>query len=360
MRRYYGLAGTFRFTPVGAPARLRWARVGHRMARQPRSAASPMPPAQLLPSRRRRTVLRLSAAAFGLLVGLALLAQFWPKPDRALVSKTLQSPADLAPLPSRAITLLVIGSDADRLGVSQNGAAPAGLANADSLLLVRVNPEGPTQLLSLAPELAVNLPGQSKSQSLGSLYRQGGVALTAEALRELLGLQAHEPDRYLVLSRSALRRLVDDLGGIEVNPPQAMRYRDRSQKLSISLPAGLQYLKGEQVEQLLRYRDPQQPVESRLVNQQETLRALLRSLAQPAQLFNLPGLVGGLQAELATNLSEAEALSLLAASLSRVDALTYSTLPLAPAKPSHGGLRQLASGVQPPLWPPAGAASQRP
>ena len=269
-----------------------------------------------------------------------------------------RQPRSASPMPPAQ--LLVIGSDADRLGASQNGAAPAGLANADSLLLVRVNPDGPTQLLSLAPELAVNLPGQSKSQSLGSLYRQGGVALTAEALRELLGLEAHEPDRYLVLSRSALRRLVDDLGGIEVNPPQAMRYRDRSQKLSISLQAGLQHLKGEQVEQLLRYRDPQQPVESRLVNQQETLRGLLRSLAQPAQLFNLPGLVGGLQAELATNLSEAEALSLLAASLSRVDALTYSTLPLAPVKPSHGALRQLASGAQAPLWPPAGSASQRP
>ena len=338
---------------------MRWAKVNYLMARQSRSA-SPGPPAQPRPSRRRRTVVRLGAAAFGLAMGVGLLAQLWPRPDRSLVSRALQTPADLAPLPSRAISLLVIGSDAERLGTAQNGAAPLGPANADSLLLVRVNPAGPTQLLSLAPELAVQLPGQSKGQSLGSLYRLGGVALTAEALRELLGLEAHEPDRYLVVSRAALRSLVDGLGGIEVNPPQAMRYRDRAQKLTISLQAGLQYLKGQQVEQLLRFRDPRQPVESRLDDQQETLRGLLRTLAQPAQLANLPGLIGGIKAELATNLSDAEALSLLAASLSRVDAVTYSTLPLAPAKPSHGALRQLAASAQPPLWPPPALPAANP
>ena len=309
------------------------------------------------PNRRQRAAVRIGAAAIGVGLGVGTLGLVWPKPDRSLDTRQQLTPADLAKPPSRPVTVLVIGIDGERLGDGVNGAAPRGAANADALLLVRVNPDAPTQVLSLPPELAVKLPGQSQPLALGSLYRLGGAALVGDAVRELVGMDSTEPDRYLVLSRSALRNLVDDLGGIEASPSQAMRYRDKSQNFTIDLEAGLQRLQGRDVEQLVRFRDPLRPVESRIDDQQEAARGLLKAMALPAQLPNLPGLLGSLKGEVATNLSETEALSLLAAALGRTDALQVSTVPLSLPKASQAPLRQLSPQAALPLWPPAQAAA---
>lgn len=319
------------------------------MARRP-----PQPP---IPNRRQRAGVRLGAAAVGVAIGFGGLALLWPKPDRSLDTRPQLSPADLAKPPTRPVTLLVIGLDGERIDDPLNGAAPRGPANADALLLVRVNPDAPTQVLSLPPELAVKLPGQSRPQALGSLYRFGGTALLGDAVRELVGLGSSQPDRYLVLSRSALRALVDGLGGVEASPPQAMAYRDRSQNLSIELQAGLQRLQGKQVEQLVRFRDPLRPQPSRVANQQEAIRGLLRAMGVPAQLANLPGLIGSLKGEVNTNLSETETLSLLAAALGQAEQVQFSTVPLSPPKASHGALRQLSASAPQPLWPPAQPAT---
>ncbi len=309
------------------------------------------------PNRRQRAAVRLGAAAIGVAIGFGGLALLWPKPDRSLDTRPQLTPADLAKPPTRPVTLLVIGIDGERLGDPVSGAAPRGPANADALLLVRVNPDAATQVLSLPPELAVKLPGQGQPQALGTLYRLGGAALVGDAVRELVGLDGTQPDRYLVLSRSSLRALVDGLGGIEANPPQAMRYRDKTQNFSIDLQAGLQRLQGAEVEQLVRFRDPLRPVQSRSDDQQEAVRGLLRAMALPAQLPNLPGLVASFKGEVATNLSETETLSLLAAALGQGEAVQFSTIPLSPPKASQAPLRQLSPSAALPLWPPAQPAA---
>jgi LCP family protein required for cell wall assembly len=318
--------------------------------------STPLP--KTVQSRRRRATVRLVSATLGVVLGVGTLALIWPRPDPNLSSRQLTSPADLAKPPTRPVTVLVIGIDAERVGDSVNKAAPSGPANADALFLVRVNPGAQVQVVTLPTELAVNVPGQSKPQPLGRLYRLGGVALLSDAIRELVGLDAAEPDRYLVVSRSALRELVDDLGGIEVSPTQVMRYHDKTQDFRIDLQAGLQRLQGRQVEQLVRFRNPEPSSQGRQADQQEAMRGLLRGMLDPTQLGKLPSLVGSLKGQVATNLSDTEVLSLLAASLSKGDAIEFSSVPLAPPGPGHGTLRQMRPSAGDPLWPPAPAPVQ--
>ena len=330
------------------------------MAQRPKPAKKPVP------SGRQRVAIRLGAAGLGLACGLALLGQIWPEADRSQEAPKTLTAADLAKAPTRSITVLLIGVDSDRLGDPLNGAAPPGPANNDALLLLRINPSGPLQALTIPTSLAVQLPGQRALQPLGTLYHIGGPALTADAVRELVGLTSEQPERYVVISRAGLRELVDALGGVNANPAMGMRYSDKRQKLTIKLDGGLQQLDGRQIEQLARFRDPLHPDDSRQDNQQEVARSLLQELAIPKQLGRVPSLVRNLQGQVTSNLSEAEILSLLAAGLAQPDTVQFSSIPLAPinspplnsSKKPPGGLatkatplRRIASDAPSPLWP---------
>ncbi len=288
--------------------------------------------------------------ALGALAGTTALGLIWHPQDKALQPKADLTPASLAEKPRRPITLLVIGSDSYRIGDASNGAAPAGPANADALLLIRVDAEGPLQVLNLPRELAVTLPGSSQPVALGELYRRGGVALTAGAVRELTGLDPPRPDRYLVLPRGALRDLINGIGGLEIDPPRTMRYQDKAQKLKIDLQGGLQQLGGAQVEQLVRFQDKGLGESGRRLDHRAVETALYERLRQPEQLAGLASLLQRLQDKVDTNLSPREALSLLAAGLDSDRPIQFVSLPLDPAKPSHGKLRQLSKDATKPIW----------
>jgi LCP family protein required for cell wall assembly len=290
-------------------------------------------------------------ALVGAIAGASLLGVIWPKPDRSAHLREEITADSLAPKPTETVTVLVIGSDADTLRATSNGAAPPGPPNGDTLLLVRVNPQGPLQVLQLPSELALSLPGRPNPVALGALYRQGGVALTAETVRELLSLSPTAPERYLVVPRQALRDLVDGVGGVEVSPPRRLKYTDKTLKFSIDVPSGLQRLSGAKVEQMVRYRDKWLGEAGRRSNQQLVLDGLREKLGRSEQLALLPNLVGSWRGEVDTNLSPQEMLSLLAAGLDKGTSLEFRNLPLMPASKEFGDLRQLDPAAPQPLWP---------
>ena len=235
-------------------------------------------------SARQRASIRLLAAGAGIVAGLGTLSLVWPLQDHSAKEDGPPSADALAERPNRALNVLLIGSDADRQGAISNGAAPAGPANSDALLLVHIDPDGPVQVMNLPVEGAVRLPGDATPVPLGSLYRRGGTALVASASAELLGLPEGEPERYVVLPRTALRELVDGMGRLELAPDRTMAYTDQSQKLTIALQGGLQQLNGAQVEQYLRFKDPLNGQERRRDRQELAITTLLRQMRQGTQL----------------------------------------------------------------------------
>ncbi len=299
-----------------------------------------------------RTLLGVIAGILGAVGAIALLDLVWAPADRGLsLAEQNGSGAGLGDPPTRPITVLLIGSDADRINADRNGAAPPGPANGDAVLLLRADPAGTLQVLSLPTELAVRLPGSQAPQALGSLYRQGGPALTATAVAELVGLDPGLPERYLVLPRGALREFIDGLGGVEISLDKAMRYEDRAQNYRIDLQGGLQLLKGAQVEQLVRFREPGQGEEARRQRQQQLVGALVLQLARSDQWPGLPDRLRGLEGRVDTNLSQAEALSLLAAAVKQPQAIRYDKIPLAATAKADQPLRALDPSAQRPLWP---------
>lgn len=298
-----------------------------------------------------RTLLRIGAAVGSIWIVGSVLSTLWPEADRiAPVLPSADAPSSLAPLPSRPITVLVVGIDANGINDPVNGAAPTGPANADSLMLIRVQTDEPLRILQLPTELGVNLPGSDTMQPMASSYRRGGVALTSDVVSKVVGLPDGEPSRYVVMPRRALRALVDGLGDVDVRLSQTLRHKDRSQDFSVNLQAGRQTLNGAQAEQLARFRPDPLKEQERRQRQQSLMRAIHEQLEQPDSILVLPGLVSELSSQVETDLSTKEWLSLTAAALTSQKPPVFTTLPLAP-RAGEQPLRQIKANAKQPLWP---------
>ena len=298
-----------------------------------------------------RTVLRIGAAVGSVWIVGAALTAIWPVADRvAPALPSADEPDSLAPYPNHPVTVMVVGVDANGIGDPINRAAPSGPANADSVMLIRVEALKPLQILQMPTELGVNLPGINTMQPLASSYRQGGVALTADVVADVVGLPEGEPSRFVVMPRKALRHLVNGLGDVDVRLDQTLTHQDKRQNYSVNLQAGRQTLNGAQAEQLARFRpDPLNNHERRL-RQQWLMAAIHDQLQQPNAILVLPGLVNELSAQVETDLNQQEWLSLAAAALSSDQPPVVSTLPLAP-RAGEQPLRQLKADASAPLWP---------
>ena len=105
------------------------------------------------------------------------------------------------------------------------------------------------------------------------------------ALEDLLGI---EMDYYVEVNLSAFRRIVDELGGIEMYVPQDMDYEDPEQDLYIHLDEGWQVLDGDKAEQLVRFRKgyAQQDLQ-RIQTQQAFLEAFLQKICKISSLSSV-------------------------------------------------------------------------
>ena len=299
-----------------------------------------------------RAVLRIAATVLGVTATLRLLSAIWPEPDRVApgAAPSEDDPPSLAAYPLGPVTVLLVGIDSDQVGDSQNQAAPKGAANADALMLLRIDASTSLEVLQIPIELAVQLPGAGEPNTLASLWRGGGVALVTDAIREIVGLPLDQPQRYVVMPRSVLRSLVDDMGEVEVVLGQSYQRKDKAQNYSVNLQAGRQTLNGAQAEQLVRYiKDPRDDPNRRL-RQQLLIQAVMDQLRTPGVLVRMPQLMDGIRDQVQTNLTKAEMLSLTAALVASSSPVRISELPLAD-RAGEQVLRQIKPGLTPPLWP---------
>ena len=136
-------------------------------------------------------------------------------------------------------------------------------------------------MLQIPTELGVQLPGEQDPGSLAQLWRRGGVSLVRDAIRDIVGHEEGAPQRYVVMPRAALRRLVDGLGNVEVVLGQSYQRKDKTQGYSVNLQAGRQRLNGAQAEQLVRYRKDAKDDPNRRLRQQLLIQGLMDQIKDP-------------------------------------------------------------------------------
>lgn len=208
--------------------------------------------------------------------------------------------------------ILLIGSDARRDNYS------VGLA--DAIRLVRVDFVEPgIRLLAFPRDLYVEIPGISDHRGIthgklnqayvygnpGYAYYDGpgqGPGLLAATLELNFGVQA---DHYAAVNLQTFAKIVDALGGININMPYALDGRvPRSRDPNRYFPAGPQHLNGYRTMLLARMR-PQGDFQ-RMEIQNLILHAVLQRFSSPAMLARLPDLIGSFHSSVQTDLGAVE------------------------------------------------------
>lgn len=85
------------------------------------------------------------------------------------------------------------------------------------------------------------------------LPRKTGVKNAVSKFEEFFGIDIQH---YIVLDLAVFRDIIDQMGGIDFYVPASLDYDDPNQDLHIHFEKGMQHLNGQQAEELLRYRSP--------------------------------------------------------------------------------------------------------
>lgn len=169
----------------------------------------------------------------------------------------------------------------------------------DTIILAFVNTKlGEVLLLSVPRDSRLPIPGVGYDKA-NHAYARGGIELLKKTLEGSLGI---EIPYFVEVNYEAFEKVVDALGGVEVEVEKPMYYVDRAQGLFINLKPGKQVLNGEKALQYVRFRhDPLGDI-GRIKRQQAFLQALIAKAQDPSTLAHLPALFESLKQALHTNI----------------------------------------------------------
>ncbi|HET7571623.1 MAG TPA: LCP family protein [Gaiellaceae bacterium] len=212
---------------------------------------------------------------------------------------------------STPTNILLLGTDH-----SDNSAAGRGTdQHSDSMLLLRTDP-GRHRLiyLSIPRDLRASIPGYG-DQKINAAMQIGGPKLAIRAVDRLFG-DALQVNHVVVVDFGSFEKLIDAVGGIDVNVPEPILSNKFDCPFSTSKCAswqgwrfrkGVQHMGGHRALVYSRIRenrlDPSWTDIQRGRNQQQVMQATMSRLASAGTFFRLPFEGANLLAPIATDLS---------------------------------------------------------
>ncbi|AGL03942.1 cell envelope-related function transcriptional attenuator common domain protein [Desulfoscipio gibsoniae DSM 7213] len=168
------------------------------------------------------------------------------------------------------LNILVVGIDK---ASSINGPPRPGPWRADVIILVQVDPDREqVSLLSIPRDTRTSIPGHGM-EKIAHAHAYGAMPLTVAAVEELMGVRI---DHYMSIDYVTFARMVDILGGIEIDVPrETITYH-------MHFKPGKQLMDGRQAYEYIHSRDEPQGDIARIERQQLFLRTLLETVREQA------------------------------------------------------------------------------
>jgi len=206
-------------------------------------------------------------------------------------SASKQSPLNISPVSANApekkinnrINILLLGLDD---GDPDNPGSPR---RSDTMMVASINPSDKTvNILSIPRDSKVNIPGHPGYDKITHAFFYGGPDLAVRTVED----NFHIPiNYYTVIDWKAFIKVVDILGGVDLNVEHDMNYDDPYEDLSIHLNKGYQHLNGEQAGEYVRYRHDELGDIGRVQRQENFLKALTSQMLQAGTILKLPALI---------------------------------------------------------------------
>ncbi len=194
------------------------------------------------------------------------------------------------------VTILAVGCD---------NSTDKGLT--DTMMVMVVSPKtGDISVLSIPRDSRVEIPGAGVRR-INAAHSIGGMPLTIQTVELVLGLPI---DKHIEIHVPGIVKLVDAIGGIDIDVEKRMKYRDRSQDLDIDLQPGMQHLNGTQAMGYVRFRHDAEGDIGRMERQRHFLRTVITQIAKQSNVSRLPQLAQAFTEIVNTDLSVKDLLTL--------------------------------------------------
>ncbi len=291
----------------------------------------------------------LGALLGGIWIANTFIGSIWPEVDQTVSrGPKIESNIKVSNFPSKGVKVLVIGVDVDELDEANNKNAKG--YQADSISILYFVPKKSVRILQIPIELGIQIPGNQSIVKISSLLGTGGPAMVLDVITEILGLYESPPERYILIPRSSIRNIVDELGELKINLDKEFKSDYDVDGYSINIPRGNNNLNGAQVEQLMRYRESPYDESQR----RDRERLILSTMAKQASEYNLNGrllyLLQDLLIEVETNLTEDELIILASIGLNSKSPPIFDQIPLEPIVGKQT-IRQIKTNLTKPIWP---------
>ena len=234
-----------------------------------------------------------------LLVGAAAAALYVPeKPKKQEAPRTEEKKEELMVAHDRT-TVLIMGIDERTEDVGRT----------DTLMLAMLDPATDrAALLSIPRDTRVRIQGHGFDK-INAAYAYGKVPLAESTVENFLGV---EVNHYLIIDTKAFVKVIDAIGGVDINVEERMYYEDPWDDdggLLIDFQPGLQHMDGRKAITYVRYRDLEGDA-GRIRRQQAFMKACMERLVSPTVLASLPTVVQEISSSVRTDLSLTQLLAL--------------------------------------------------
>ena len=186
------------------------------------------------------------------------------------------------------------------------------VGRSDTLMIATLDPNTDrAALLSIPRDTRVKIKGHDYDK-INAAFAYGGEKLTESTVESFLGIDI---DHYVIVNTNSFVRLIDAIGGIDINVEKRMYYEDPwddNGGLVIDIYPGEQHMNGEKAVTYVRYRDEEGDI-GRVRRQQEFIAACIDKVTSPSIITKIPAIIREVIDAVQTDLSFRQILELAGA-----------------------------------------------
>ncbi|MCR5438359.1 MAG: LCP family protein [Selenomonas sp.] len=220
--------------------------------------------------------------------------------NSSLLDKPIEEAVDDGLLTAKDKTTVMI------MGVDERD---GDVGRSDTLMIAAVDPkQKQASLLSVPRDTRVKIKGHGFDK-VNAAYAYGHEKLTQDTVENLLGVNI---EHYVIINTKSFAKIIDALGGIDIDVPKRMHYEDPYDDdggLLIDFQPGMQHMDGAKAITYVRYRDEEGDL-GRIRRQQDFIKACIDKMVSPAVIPKLPGIIREVMGSIKTDLSFRQLLEL--------------------------------------------------